>query len=305
MKVLKVKLHHIDKGKCIEVWSVKPKKGGARLYVARRTYGTHEWYWLSDAPYGYCECDYPCSPEIIFTVCNKYWHQLLRDGNDRTRFPNSFPTLEESCCMAWENIEKNQYITRTGFGEWILKQAIVLLRTSTDEQNWKDSFQDIVKVETLSRFKFLNRRKAVYRITKQHAKCGATWCEYFAGDFPYSESGSMDKFFAYEYRDKHIREILEILSKRCNDFKLAEVQTTYGKGYIYHTFMGELVGHNLSFDEILDVKDRNMRSAADSYMEAVAYFNALENSGERSGNIDSLLFDIRERIARAKTLKSI
>ena len=67
-------------------------------------------------------------------------------------------------------------------------------------QNWKDCFQDIDKVEVLSRFKFLKRGKAIYKLTKRHTECGTMWYEYYAGDFPYNENGGFDKFFAYEYK---------------------------------------------------------------------------------------------------------
>ena len=305
MKVLKVKLHHIDKGQCMEVWSVKPKKGGPRRYVGRSTSGEHEWSWLCDAPYGYCERDFECSPGIMFIICDKYGHAILRDGNDRTKFPDSFPTLEESCYTAWNDVEKNWYVTRTGFGEWILKQAFIPPRTGADEQNWKDCYQETVKVEILSRFKFLNRKKAIYKLTIQHIKCDALWYEYFAGDFPYNKNVCFDKFFAYEYHEKHIGEMLELLGKRCNDIDQASVQIIYDekRGLTSHTFMGEFVGYNLSYNEICDVWNRNMRSIADSYREATAYFYALRDNEESIRNIDAILYLMRGQIQEAKANK--
>lgn len=305
MKVLKVKLHHIDRGQCMEVWSVKPKKGGPRRYVARNTSGNHEWSWLCDAPYGYCERDFECSPGIMFIICDKYGHAILRDGNDRTKFPNSFPTLEECCDTAWKDIEKNQYITRIGFGEWILKQATVPLRTGADEQNWKDCFQEIDKVEVLSRFKFLKRRKAIYKLTKRHTECGATWYEYYVGNFPYNENECFDKFFAYEFHEKHIGEILELLGKRCDDIDHASVHTAYDeeRGLTSHSFMGKSVGYNLSYEEICDIKNRAIKSVADSYQEATTYFYALRNNEGSIRDIDAILYFIRKQIQEAKILR--
>ena len=46
MKVLKVKLHHIDRGQCMEVWSVKPKKGGPDIPFSINKIGNFFTYYF-------------------------------------------------------------------------------------------------------------------------------------------------------------------------------------------------------------------------------------------------------------------
>ena len=57
-KEIRVRLHHIDRGNCTEVWEVQTEKGKPKRYLGRDDgYGPKEWYTLCDAPYGYCERD--------------------------------------------------------------------------------------------------------------------------------------------------------------------------------------------------------------------------------------------------------
>lgn len=67
--------------------------------------------------------------------------------------------------------------------------------------------------------------------------------------------------------------------------------------------MGEFVGYNLSYNEICDVRNRNMRSIADSYREATAYFYALRDNEESIRNIDAILYLMRGQIQEAKANK--
>lgn len=68
------------------------REGEARRYLGRDDgYGPKEWYTLCDAPYGYCERDCHVREDITLIVCDKDWNEVLRDGTDRERFPESFP----------------------------------------------------------------------------------------------------------------------------------------------------------------------------------------------------------------------
>ena len=106
-KEIRVRLHHIDRGNCTEVWEVQTEKGKPRRYLGRDDgYGPKEWYTLCDAPYGYCERDCHVREDLTLIVCDKDWNGVLRDGTDRERFPESFPSLDEACNEAWSKVVK-------------------------------------------------------------------------------------------------------------------------------------------------------------------------------------------------------
>ena len=47
-KEIRVRLHHIDRGNCTEVWEVQTEKGKPRRYLGRDDgYGPKEWYTVS------------------------------------------------------------------------------------------------------------------------------------------------------------------------------------------------------------------------------------------------------------------
>ena len=107
-KEIRVRLHHIDRGNCTEVWEVQTEKGKPRRYLGRDDgYGPKEWYTLCDAPYGYCERDCHVREDLTLIVCDKDWNEVLRDGTDRERFPESFPSLDEACNEAWSKVVKS------------------------------------------------------------------------------------------------------------------------------------------------------------------------------------------------------
>ncbi len=68
--------------------------------------------------------------------CDKDWNEVLRDGTDRERFPESFPSLDEACNEAWSKVVKVlPHVTHKGFGQWITKQSFLPL-SQTEELNW-------------------------------------------------------------------------------------------------------------------------------------------------------------------------
>lgn len=117
-KEIRVRLHHIDRGNCTEVWEVQTEKGKPKRYLGRDDgYGPKEWYTLCDAPYGYCERDCHVREDLTLIVCDKDWNEVLRDGTDRERFPESFPSLDEACNEAWSKVVKVlPHVTHKGFG---------------------------------------------------------------------------------------------------------------------------------------------------------------------------------------------
>lgn len=181
-KEIRVRLHHIDRGNCTEVWEVQTEKGKPRRYLGRDDgYGPKEWYTLCDAPYGYCERDCHVREDLTLIVCDKDWNEVLRDGTDRERFPESFPSLDEACNEAWSKVVKVlPHVTHKGFGQWITKQSFLPL-SQTEELNWRDSYYEEEASEILSRFTWIGEEYAIFKVTQRHTKCDAQWYEYYAG----------------------------------------------------------------------------------------------------------------------------
>lgn len=181
-KEIRVRLHHIDSGNCTEVWEVQTEKGKPKRYLGRDDgYGPKEWYTLCDAPYGYCERDCHVREDLTLIVCDKDWNEVLRDGTDRERFPESFPSLDEACNEAWSKVVKVlPHVTHKGFGQWITKQSFLPL-SQTEELNWRDSYYEEEASEILSRFTWIGEEYAIFKVTQRHTKCDAQWYEYYAG----------------------------------------------------------------------------------------------------------------------------
>ena len=181
-KEIRVRLHHIDRGNCTEVWEVQTEKGKPKRYLGRDDgYGPKEWYTLCDAPYGYCERDCHVREDLTLIVCDKDWNEVLRDGTDRERFPERFPSLDEACNEAWSKVEKVlPHVTHKGFGQWITKQSFLPL-SQTEELNWRDSYYEEEASEILSRFTWIGEEYAIFKVTQRHTKCDAQWYEYYAG----------------------------------------------------------------------------------------------------------------------------
>ena len=152
-KEIRVRLHHTDRGNCTEVWEVQTEKGKPGRYLGRDDgYGPKEWYTLCDAPYGCCERDCHVREDLTLIVCDKNWNEVLRDGMDRSRFPESFPSLDEACNEAWSKVVKGlPHVTHKGFGQWITKQSFLPL-SQTEELNWRDCYSEEEASEVLLRF---------------------------------------------------------------------------------------------------------------------------------------------------------
>ena len=170
-KEIRVRLHHIDRGNCTEVWEVQTEKGKPKRYLGRDDgYGPKEWYTLCDAPYGYCERDCHVREDLTLIVCDKDWNEVLRDGTDRERFPESFPSLDEACNEAWSKVVKVlPHVTHKGFGQWITKQSFLPL-SQTEELNWRDSYYEEEASEILSRFTWIGEEYAIFKVTQRRGR---------------------------------------------------------------------------------------------------------------------------------------
>jgi len=246
-KEIRVRLHHIDRGNCTEVWEVQTEKGKPKRYLGRDDgYGPKEWYTLCDAPYGYCERDCHVREDLTLIVCDKDWNEVLRDGTDRERFPESFPSLDEACNEAWSKVVKVlPHVTHKGFGQWITKQSFLPL-SQTEELNWRDSYYEEEASEILSRFTWIGEEYAIFKVTQRHTKCDAQWYEYYAGKTNRQEHEWYTRFFGYEYHDRHISDVLRTLGRRCDDIIRTAVETPHGpllRAYGF-LFMGEFIGYD-------------------------------------------------------------
>lgn len=203
MKELKVRLHHIENGQCMEVWQVKAEQGKKSRYVCRELSGLNEWSWLCGAPYDACERDCECSAEIIFIICDKDWNPVMKDGNDRTMFPESFPTYEENCINAWNSIKDNYPHVTSNFKDWICTKSPKPFSSEVEKHNWIYSpvSHDIIKEETLLEFDSCGQKKVIVRVTKQHKLCDAHWFEYLVGNPQRDKYEGFGYFLGYEYHD--------------------------------------------------------------------------------------------------------
>lgn len=213
---IKVRLHHIDTGNCLEVWQSEPKNKKS-IWFGRYTYGSHLWYYLSDAPYGYCEPSYPVNPSIEFICCDKHWSEVLRDSNNPVRHFSWFPSLADICKTEWAKI-KNEYpnTTKDGFCDWL--DAKMPKDTSYDDKiNWRSHRYALIdpdnvieglnwikkvthptlKTEVIHSFEFMGETYRIARIAKQHLLCDALWYEYVAISPDPDENYAA--WYAYEY----------------------------------------------------------------------------------------------------------
>nr|DAE30215.1 MAG TPA: hypothetical protein [virus sp. ct5rm7] len=299
---IKVRLHHIDRGNCTEVWEVKPENGRPTRYLGRDDgFGPKEWYTLCDAPYGYCERNCHVREDLTLVICDKDWNEVLRDGMDRKRFPESFPSLDEACNEAWRKVVKElPHVTRNGFGEWITKQSFLPLN-QTEMLNWRDCYNEEEASETLSRFTWIGEEYAIFKVTRRHTKCDAQWYEYYAGKTNRHKNEGYARFFAYEYHDRHIRDVLGTLGRRCDDISRAVVETRMDHYYgrtVSH-FMDEFIGYDMSYEQVCDAKEYRLRKAHANYNEANAYYYRLKENEESIRGIEALLLLIREQIQKA------
>lgn len=281
-KEIKVRLHHIDRGNCTEVWEVQTEEGKPGRYLGRDDgYGPKEWYTLCDAPYGYCERDCHVRADLTLVICDKDWNEVLRDGMDRERFPESFPSLDEACDGAWDKIVKGlPHVTRKGFGQWITKQSFLPL-SRTEELNWRDCYDEEEASGILSRFTWIGEEYTIFKVTRRHTRCDARWYEYYAGKTNRQEHESYIRFFGYEFHDRHISDVIGTLGRRCDDIFRSVVETRtdhcYGRTVFY--FMDETIGYDLSHEQVRDARECRLRKAWEDYDEALAYYHWLEKNG--------------------------
>ena len=196
MKELKVRFRSQDSGYCREVWEVYSEEGRPRRYVLRNTADpAGRW---ETACGEFCEPDSPAGNDITFVLCDRNWKEQGRTGNDRTRFPEPFPTLEQACIEEWNHLPKAVTLLRTHeFRCWIATwkpQELPYL----EDINWCDNSHKPIRREILHRFDYCGAHLAIICLSQRHTLCRAIWREYFVGEEIRGEYESYIQFFGYE-----------------------------------------------------------------------------------------------------------
>ena len=131
------------------------RDGKNNVYIGQGDFGAHLWYTLRDAPDGFCERDYIISRSVEFIICTADWTPIGRDGNDRERFAEPYPTWAEACEKAWKRIRKEYpHVTLEGFDEWIESFAPQIME-AYEKRNWRNIYKKTVDRKILCRFNYL------------------------------------------------------------------------------------------------------------------------------------------------------
>lgn len=184
MRKIKVKLYANENDNYVELYKVISGDTKCK-YFARYTYGGDDgiWYFVAD-PLGYCELDYVCSNEYVFTVCDQNGKELFNDSNGEIK--NPFPTLERKAQLVWQTIKDGYPSKRNGLTDWLLSFLTKEVSESKlkdlpcHEANWPHWYDEVDK-EIIHRFDHLGENYAIYKVTKTHRYCEANWITYYAG----------------------------------------------------------------------------------------------------------------------------
>ena len=196
MKELKIRFYEDDKGWCREQWEIFPEKGKPRRFLVRLT-GGPGGRWLTGEGAD-SEPGFDIAREVTLILCDQNWNEKLRTGNDRTRFPEPFPTLAEHCIEAWNAVVKTEpIIDLPDFWRWFEPYLPADL-PSWEQINWRNLNRETINRETLARFDFCGEPLAVVRLAERHTRCDLTWRKYFVGTpEPMEDGESYVHFFGY------------------------------------------------------------------------------------------------------------
>lgn len=196
MNEIKVRFHSADCAWCRELWEVYTEEGRQRRYVIRDTADPGGCW--ETACGEFCEPGSPVRDDVTFILCDHDWNEQARTGNDRTRFPKPFPTLEQACFEEWDNLPTAATLLPIHeFRQWIAKwkpQDLPYL----EDINWCDNSHKPIQREILHRFNYCGAKLAVIRLTQRHTLCRAIWRKYFVGEEVLGDYESYIQLFGYE-----------------------------------------------------------------------------------------------------------
>lgn len=194
---IKARHHSTDTGFCREIWQGRSMTGRT-LWLMRDTMDGH-WMYLSSGPGGCCEPESRIPGTIDILVCNDEWEAYYRTGNDRTRFPDGFPTFEQACKKYWDTI-KDEHLPTVGTPElrtWLNEVKPGDL-SYFDSINWDSTHYKAIdpeyliedgffisredkggfKTAILLGFSYLGRDYHIVRKANHHTMCNARFYEY-------------------------------------------------------------------------------------------------------------------------------
>lgn len=179
-KEYKVKIIITENDDFNEIWQVI----GENSYFARHTlYNT--WFFVNDAPYGYCELDHACPKEYVFIVCDQDGKELFRSTNGDSS--SAFPAYPKVCITEWDKISTHYpNASRNGFRKWLLQYLTSDVLEKLKGQccipdNFCTFWFDQTNDEILSRFDYLGKKCAVHRLTMKSQYSEAMWYDYMVG----------------------------------------------------------------------------------------------------------------------------
>lgn len=196
MSEIKIRFHSVERGWCREIWEVFTEPEKPRRYIARDSEGRGTWGYISD-PDG--DPGFPTSDNMTLILCDKNWNEHTRTSNDRTRFPEFFPTLIDACREQWNAFAAKplQCLDTPDFWKWISAYTPKGL-LPWEEHNWQNCYQETAGREVLMPFDYCGDHLAIVRVTRRHTECDLEWRMYHVDSLDEEEAGNYAHFYGYE-----------------------------------------------------------------------------------------------------------
>lgn len=196
-KTIKVCHHSTNVGLYQEYWQGQSPTGKT-IWLVRDTMDGH-WRYLSSSPDNDGEPDYSVPNNIDIIICSSDWVEYYRTGNDQERFPDGFPTFEETCKKHWNTI-KEEHLPTVSTPELyrFLEEVKPDNLNNIDNLNWGYNYyhnidpdnylEDGIRVSRedkgdfkttfLLQFEYMGKQYHIVRFAQHHSMCNARWYEY-------------------------------------------------------------------------------------------------------------------------------
>lgn len=198
MNEIKIRFHDDDKSYYREFWEVySEEKQKQPSFLIRDTSGPGGSWLIASGEFN--EPSFEVSDEVTLILCDHNWNEQARTGNDRTRFPEFFPTLTDTCREAWNNylLKPQRILDTPDFRAWLSERMPAGLNI-VEQDNWLDNSHKFVKREVLMPFDFCGEHLAIIRRTMCHTHCGLQWREYYADTVDEADSANYADFYGYQ-----------------------------------------------------------------------------------------------------------
>ncbi len=172
-KEFKVRLHHTDPGRCLEVWEMQ-REGKKNIYVGREDCGAHSGQTLRDAPDGFCECDYVISRSVEFIICKETDSRRTRRQRPRT-FRGTLSDAGRSLPKGLGAYPEGVSPCHTGRIRGVDRTFAPRKMEANEKWEWRDACKETTGREELCRFDYIGDEMVVFRLGRKHTKCEARW----------------------------------------------------------------------------------------------------------------------------------